>query len=78
MSELEAKAKLERIEKSVREWVGKQGHDKCHYYPEIFRKIAETLGIEYVEPNLPPREEFRIFCQRYEREIYGERENVKI
>ena len=66
----DSREKLGAIEKIVRDWVGKQGHDKCWYYPEPLRKIAETLGIEYPDPGLPSEAEFQEVCNRYRREIY--------
>lgn len=56
----------------VKEWVGQQGHDRCWYYPELFRKLAALFGLENADRKLPPREEFKEGCHRYQREEYGE------
>ena len=59
------------VRKAVQKWVDNQGHERCWYYPEIFREIAETLNIKPTGPiNLAPRQEFRPNCNRYEEEIY--------
>lgn len=64
------KAKLDLIRKEVSGWSSKQGHDRCWYYPDIFRRIADILEIEIPEAQLPPREEFEAGCRRYQREEY--------
>lgn len=62
----------DRLVGLVKEWIGKQGHDRCWYYPDIFAKIAEVLGIPAADkPALPPRAEFEGGCSRYQQEQYG-------
>lgn len=56
----------------IKEWDKKQGHDKCHYYPEIFRAIATKLGI--VLKNDPPemtQEKFDAGCKQYQSELFN-------
>lgn len=53
-------------------WTTQQGHDRCWYYPDLFRQLAETLGVELPPPaGLPPRAEFEAGCRRYQDEEYG-------
>ena len=57
--------KLEEIKLIVQEWVDKQGHDRCWYYPALFRKLVEILEINSnKESSLPPLEEFKKGCER--------------
>lgn len=56
------------------EWAGKQGHDHCWYYPDVFRRLAEVLGVDVSGPaDLPPRHEFEQGCVRFQNEEYGRR-----
>lgn len=54
-------------------WVSKQGHDRCWYYPEIFQSLAASLGVPLIvrNPSLPSRKEFEAGCKRYQDEEYG-------
>jgi hypothetical protein len=53
------------------EWINKQGQDRCWYYPDLFRRLCEVLGVRaQVEPCLPPRAEFEEGCRRYADEEY--------
>jgi hypothetical protein len=62
---------LEHVKQIVTEWATKQGHDRCWYYPDLFRKLVEVLKLDVeVEKNLPPQEEFSYCCKQYEKEIY--------
>lgn len=55
----------------LQEWVNKQGHERCWYYPDIFEKLCKYLEVEKNNmPLLPPRPEFRENCQKYEAEQY--------
>ena len=50
--------KLTQIRSVVQEWANKQGHDRCWYYPDLFRQIAAILELELPKtPVLPPRVE---------------------
>jgi len=54
------------------DWRNKQGHDRCWYYPEIFRSLCDLFEVPTCpDPGLPPRDEFREGCCRYEDEQYG-------
>lgn len=56
----------------IQEWVDRQGHDRCWYYPDLFRKLAEIFEIKPTkDPQLPPLEEFKKGCERYQDEEYG-------
>ena len=55
----------------IQEWVNKQGHDRCWYYPDLFRKLADTFQVKLSqEPSLPPLEEFKKGCEKYQQEEY--------
>ncbi len=55
----------------IQEWISKQGHDRCWYYPDLFRKLAKIFEIESSkELNLPPLEEFKKGCEKYQKEEY--------
>lgn len=55
----------------IQEWLDKQGHDKCWYYPEIFQQLAEIFNIKQnVDSTLPHLEEFKEGCRRYQCEQY--------
>lgn len=64
-------ALLTLIKLLVEQWVSKQGHDSCWYYPEIFREIANILGVKYVPQNLPARPEFEGGCKKYTDEVFS-------
>jgi hypothetical protein len=56
----------------LREWLDKQGHSRCWYYPELFTRLAECLDVSpTVAPGLPPVAEFREGCRRYQDEQYA-------
>lgn len=59
----------------LEEWVYKQSHARCWYYPDIFERLADELGVDYANTsmkNLPPLEEFKEGCCKYQNEQYGE------
>lgn len=70
---LEEIVNRERIAASIlQEWVDQQGHNRCWYYPDLFRKLARLYGVKMtVEPALPPEEEFRAGCDKYREEEYS-------
>lgn len=46
----------EKIRLIIENWATQQGHDRCWYYPEVFREIAELVGAKIsFPPGLPPR-----------------------
>lgn len=64
--------KCDKTVQIIREWLSKQGHDACWYYPSLFTAMAELHGIETKTYRLPPsRKEFRAGCRRFEDEIYS-------
>lgn len=57
--------------KIIQEWVDKQGHDRCWYYPDLFRRLALIFDVKASEnPKLPPLDEFKKGCEKYQREEY--------
>ncbi len=64
---------LRQVREIVQEWADKQGHERCWWFPELFRRLADVLAIEpRVEPGLPLlRDEFEQGCRRYQDEQYG-------
>ena len=63
--------KCEKIKVVLKTWIDKQGHDRCWYDPDIFNDICRELQINHVEPNLPPIEEFREGCKKYQKDQYS-------
>ena len=55
---------------ALRRWAEHQGHDRCWWHPDILCVLATILGVSIPEPRLPPREEFRTACARYETAQY--------
>jgi hypothetical protein len=55
----------------IQEWLDRQGHDRCWYYPEVFSKLAALFGLGAKKPpRLPPRAEFEEGCRRYQAEEF--------
>ena len=66
-------AGLARVRRLVQDWLDKQGHDRCWYYPEIFTELARALDLQHIvlkPPQLPSLAEFKAGCERYQREQY--------
>ena len=64
--------KYDEARSVIQEWVDKQGHEKCWYYPEILRRLVDIYQITPSrDPQLPPLEEFKKGCGRYQREEYN-------
>jgi hypothetical protein len=65
-------SKCFEVEAVLNEWIGKQGHDRCWYYPDLFLKLVEIAGVQpHEEVRLPPRDEFETGCGRYQDEQYS-------
>ena len=63
--------KLKEAREILSEWVDKQWHERCWYYPDIFKRLANILDVDISrEPMLPPVDEFRRGCERYQEEEY--------
>ena len=66
---------VNRARELIQSWLDKQGHDKCWYYPDIFRELAGLFGlaptVDGGEANPMPLSEFQGGCQRYQLEQYG-------
>lgn len=55
----------------LNEWIAKQTHDRCWYYPDLFRKLIACLRIDAsIDPQLPTRKDFEDGCRRYQDEEY--------
>ncbi len=56
----------------LQEWIDKQGHDRCWYYPELFHQLCEVYVIKSEkQPALPSLEEFKAGCELYQLEQFG-------
>ena len=63
--------RCERAKTIIQEWVDKQGHERCWYYPEMFRELANLFEVEAKNaPSLPPLAEFKRGCERYQQEEF--------
>ena len=63
--------KLKEVKKIIQEWIDKQGHERCWYYPELFNKLVEIFEVNMVgKPELPPLDKFKKGCERYQKEEY--------
>lgn len=63
--------KLNHAKQALQKWIDAQGHDRCWYYPDIFRELVELFDLKpTVLPELPPRAEFEQGCRRYQEEEY--------
>ncbi len=73
MTELEKLAEQGKMAKEivVRYARLQQGHENCHYYPEMFEELMKAFDIEYPQDRkLPPRTEFRARCREFESKLY--------
>ena len=56
----------------LKKWIDKQGHDRCWYYPDIFKEIIKIHNIKLdIQKNLPPLEEFKEGCRKYQEEEFN-------
>ena len=63
--------KFEDAKRIIQDWVDKQGHDRCWYYPELFRKLIKIFEIiPSKDPSLPSLEDFKKGCEKYQTEEY--------
>lgn len=63
--------KCEKAKVIIQEWTNKQGHDRCWYYPDLFRQLAKVFEMELQPGSLPPRQEFEMGCLKYQCEEYS-------
>jgi len=64
--------KCDQTQAIIQQWVDQQGHDRCWYYPDLFRVLAELHDItSELHPKLPHRAEFEAGCKRYQDEEYN-------
>lgn len=50
----------DKAKQAIQEWVDKQGHERCWFYPELFERLAAIFGVTQSVPSmLPPLEEFK-------------------
>ncbi len=55
----------------LQEWADQQGHERCWYYPDLFHRLIALHEVEAkTEPCLPPLDEFKRGCERYQREEF--------
>ena len=65
--------KENQVRELIEGWLKEQGHERCWYYPDIFEKIAEILGIKVLlDTKLPPLCEFQEGCKKYQQSQYPE------
>lgn len=63
--------KCEEAKAIIEEWQSQQGHDRCWYYPEVFRKLATLFGVKPVDrPDQLSRRDFEKGCERFQDEIF--------
>jgi hypothetical protein len=66
-----AEEQVSEAKRVIQEWLDKQGHDRCWYYPDLFQTLAEILEVRpSKDQQLPPLAEFKKGCERYQREEY--------
>lgn len=67
---------LSKTRSIIQRWASKQGHDLCHYHPDILAEIAKVVGVNIPKAKLPPRAEFEAGCARYQNRMYGKKKSV--
>lgn len=66
-------SRIIKITELINSWIAKHSHESCWYYPDIFAQICTELGIEWKQPELPPRSEFEKGCCKFQDELYGKK-----
>ena len=73
MNKLEKK--YNEAKQVVQEWADMQGHDRCWWHPDLFKRLMKIFEINPSrDPALPPLEEFKRGCEQYQKEQYGIKE----
>ena len=63
--------KFNEAKKILEEWIDKQGHERCWYYPDLLEELIKIYGVTSSKsPSLPPLEEFKKGCLKYQEEEY--------
>ena len=59
----------------LKEWASKKGQDRCHWHPDILKRLAEALKVEVDGSldDLGPESEFRSGCKLFADQLYGVR-----
>lgn len=66
--------RCKEAEAIIQTWTDKQGHERCWYYPDLFKRLALLFNIApKLPPNLPPRSEFEEGCRRYQDDEFNVR-----
>lgn len=63
----------EQIRDVVTDWINKQGHERCWYYPDLFKKIVDILELKV--PESPSRKEFEKGCQKFQDQEFGSKKD---
>lgn len=69
--EFDDHSRIKQVKDVIKEWNNKTGHDRCWYYPELLKKIAEIVEEPIVTSHQISRKEFEEGCKRYQDEQYG-------
>ena len=70
---MNSEEKLHKAKAVIQIWLDKQGHDRCWYYPDLFNELAKILDVKPSKgPSLPPLEEFKKGCEKYQKEEYSD------
>ncbi len=63
--------KLEEAKRILQAWQNKQRHDRCWYYPDLFRELCVVLEVTPTnDPDLPTIEEFQEGCTQFQADEY--------
>jgi hypothetical protein len=71
-------AKVAIVCELIQEWTDKKGHNKCWYYPEIFKAICAVIGLKDVQIPDITEAEFRDGCGRFTLELFNGSANSSV
>lgn len=61
-----------KTRKILQAYTNRQGHDKCHYNPEVLDSLLDLYHVKCTRPNkLPLKSEFDAECDIYSTRLYG-------